>query len=182
MIDRLFSTRPDNRINRESLPLLAVGLPWLSVMLLSMATFSPVIASAPVMPPLSFMMLIAWRVLRPYLLPVWAGAPLGAFDDLFSGQPFGSGIMLWSLAMIAMEFIDARFRYRGFLQDWLVAATLFASYILLCALISSIGTGALALHILVPQVFLSILLYPAVTGLLTVLDRLRLARIRTLGQ
>ena len=181
MIPRLLPLRQESRINREPSPLIAAGLPWVSVLLLSMTTFSPVIASAPIMPPLAFMLLIAWRILRPHLLPVWAGAPLGAFDDLFSGQPFGSAIMLWSLAMIAMEFIDGRFRYRGFVQDWLAAALLFSTYILLSALIAAIAGGTLALYTLVPQVLLSILIYPALTGMVTLLDRIRLAPVRTVG-
>lgn len=94
------------RINRAPSPIVANGLPWLTIMLASMASFSPVIASAPVMPPLAYMMLLAWRMLRPGMLPVWAGLPLGFVDDLYSGQPFGSGIVLWSATMLAMEIID----------------------------------------------------------------------------
>ncbi|MCH7630259.1 MAG: hypothetical protein IH997_16385, partial [Proteobacteria bacterium] len=33
-------------INRAPSPLLAIGLPWASIMLASMVTFSPIIASA----------------------------------------------------------------------------------------------------------------------------------------
>ena len=68
-------------------------------------------------------MLLGWRMVRPGLLPLWAGAPLGAFDDLVSGQPFGSAILLWSLAMIAIELIETRFPWRGFWQDWFTAGT-----------------------------------------------------------
>lgn len=186
MIQRLIGSRPGdrfnaNRINREPSPLLAVGLPWVSVMLLSMVSFSPIIASAPVLPPLSFMALIAWRLLRPYMLPVWAGAPLGAFDDLYSGQPFGSAILLWSLAMILIEIVDIRIRYRNFLQDWLVAAAIFAAYLFLTALIALGAQGAFALHTVLPQIVLTILVYPAMTGLVALLDRLRLSRVRTAG-
>lgn len=171
-----------NRINREPSPMVATGLPWLSIMLLSMASFSPVIASATVMPPLSFMLLLGWRMMRPGMLPVWAGAPLGAFDDLYSGQPFGSAMTLWSLAMIAMEAIDGRFRYRGFVQDWAVAALLFTAYILLAALIVTAAGGSTALYTVVPQMALTILLYPAITGLVTLLDRLRLMPLRTVSR
>jgi len=187
VIRRIASIRVDERlrarrINREPSPVLATAVPWISVMLLSMVTFSPIVASATVLPPLSFMLLIGWRTLRPGLLPVWAGAPLGAFDDLYSGQPFGSAITLWSLAMIAMEFIDVRFRYRGFLQDWLVAAGLFTGYILLGALIVTAGGGSAALYTVVPQLVLTVLIYPAIAGLVALLDRIRLLPVKTIGR
>lgn len=151
-------------------------------MLMSMVTFSPVIASATVLPPLSFMVLICWRMLRPGMLPVWAGAPLGAFDDLYSGQPLGSAILLWSLTMLAMEIIDGRFRYRGFLQDWLVAACLFTGYILLSTLIASAAGGSAPLYAVVPQMVLTVLLYPAVTGMVALMDKVRLVPMRKIGQ
>ena len=37
------------------------------------------------------------------------------FDDLFSGQPMGSAMLLWSVAMIALEAIEQRFPWRGYL-------------------------------------------------------------------
>ena len=82
------------RINRAPSPVLAVGLPWLSIMVSSIASTILVIASAPVMPPLGFLAYLAWRQLRPGLLPMWAGLPLGVVDDLYSGQPFGSAVLL----------------------------------------------------------------------------------------
>lgn len=170
------------RINREPSPLLASFGPWVSVMLMSMVTFSPIIASATVLPPLSFMVLICWRMLRPGMLPVWVGAPLGAFDDLYSGQPFGSAIFLWSLAMLAMEMIDGRFRYRGFLQDWLVAGCMFAGYIVFSALVASAAGGSAPLHTVIPQMVLAVLLYPAITGMVALMDKVRLVPMRKIGQ
>ncbi|WP_068076686.1 rod shape-determining protein MreD [Novosphingobium lentum] len=170
-----------SRINRAPSPVLAVAVPWASIMLLSMISFSPIVASAPVLPPLAFMLLIAWRMLRPGLLPVWAGLPLGAFDDLYSGQPFGSGIVLWSLAMLAMDVIDVRFLWRGFLQDWLAAAALFAGYLLLGALIAGMATGHPDPIGTLPQVALSIVLFPAINALVALLDRLRLLPLKTVG-
>ncbi len=79
------------------------------------------------LPPFGFMLLVAWRQVRPGLLPVWAGLPLGLFDDIYSGQPFGSAMLLWSLAMILLELVEARFPWRNFLLDWLVSAVLIGS-------------------------------------------------------
>ncbi len=168
------------RINRAPLPLLAKGLPWVAIMLASMANFSPVIASAPILPPIAYMMLLAWRMLRPGMLPVWAGLPLGLFDDLYSGQPFGSGILLWSATMLAMEVVDEQFRWRGFVADWAVAGVLTAVYLLLCATLATIATGYLLPIVIVPQVLVSLALYPVMTGIVALLDRVRLIPLKRL--
>lgn len=168
------------RINRAPLTTLATGLPWVTIMLASMASFSPVIGSAPVMPPLAYMMLLAWRMMRPSLLPIWAGLPLGLFDDLYSGQPFGSGIVLWSATMLAMEVIDERFLWRGFAQDWLAACGLIVGYLLLCASIAGLATGYPLPLVIGPQVLVALALYPVVTSVVALLDRIRLLPLKRL--
>ena len=170
------------RINRAPSPILSRGVPWASVMLLSLVPFAPQFVSAPIMPPLAFMALLAWRMLRPGMLPVWAGAPLGAFDDLYSGQPFGSAVLLWSCAMLMMELVDIRLRWRGFVQDWALAAALIAAYLVLATLVSNLAGGAAPLRTIVPQVALAVIAHPLVTSLVAALDRLRLLPLRKVGQ
>ena len=170
------------RINRAPSPILARGVPWTSVMLLSLVPFAPLFASAPIMPPLAFMALLAWRMLRPGMLPVWAGAPLGAFDDLYSGQPFGSAVLLWSCAMLVMELVDVRLRWRGFVQDWALAAGLIAGYLVLATLISNLAGGAAPLRTILLQIALAVIAHPLVTTLVAAFDRLRLLPLRKIGQ
>lgn len=180
--DRLFGSNFfTRRINRAPSRTLATLVPWLTVALASLMPLSPVIASAPVLPPLAFMLLVGWRLLRPGLLPLWAGAPLGLFDDLYSGQPFGSGILLWSLAMIGMELIDEWLRWRGFWQDWLVATVVIAAYLLLAHVVAAIAGGTLDPALIVPQLLISFIAFPLLTRVIAILDLLRLARIRVLG-
>lgn len=103
------SDRYGSRINRAQSPLRAGSVPYVAVML---GSFLPTLLFAdvmPLVPPLGFIMLLGWRIMRPGMLPVWSGALLGAFDDLVSGQPFGSAILMWSLAMIGLELLEARF-------------------------------------------------------------------------
>lgn len=171
---------PRRPINRAPMPWLAVGLPWVSIMLLSMMTFSPIIASAPVMPPLAFMTLLGWRMLRPGFLPIWVGLPLGAWDDLYSGQPFGSGIVLWSLAMLAMDVLDERFLWRSFLQDWLAAIVLMTLYVVLASGIAGIAARYPLPLTIGPQWMLTIVLFPVINRLVAMLDRVRLVPIRRL--
>ncbi|KUR71021.1 rod shape-determining protein MreD [Novosphingobium fuchskuhlense] len=167
------------RINRAPSPLLASGLPWLSVMVTSLAAFSPVIASAPVVPPLAFMVFLSWRMLRPSLLPLWAGLPLGAFDDLYSGQPFGSGVVLWSAAMLAMDAIDNRILWRSFEQDWAVASLLMTLYLVLAAAIAGLAAGYPLPLVIGPQLLVTLALYPLVTRAIALLDRIRLLPLRS---
>lgn len=169
------------KINRDHHPVLARVLPWATIMLASIAPLSPVIAPAPVLPPLAFLLLIAWRQLRPEVLPLWAGFPLGLFDDLYSGQPFGSGIFLFSITVIVLDLIEIRFPWRNFWQNWLAACLLIAGYLVIAALVSGAKLTIVQLSLLVPQVLLSILVFPIVASAAALLDRVRLLRIRHVG-
>lgn len=164
-----------------SMPWLAYATPWAAIMLASCLPLWPVIASAPVMPPFGYLMLLAWRQLRPGLLPVWCGALLGLFDDMVSGQPMGSAITLWSATMLALDVIEARFPWRNFLTEWLVAAVMIAIYILLGLGIANAANfaGVAVMPVVVaPQIGLSILVYPLVGRTVAAIDRWRLRRYR----
>ncbi len=101
------------RINRAPYAWRVRSVPYASIMLGSILPVLLIADVMPLLPSLGFLMLLGWRMVRPGLLPLWAGAPLGAFDDLVSGQPFGCAILFWSLAMIAIEMIETRFPWRG---------------------------------------------------------------------
>jgi rod shape-determining protein MreD len=169
------------RINREHSPLVALALPWLSILIASLLPLFFIATALPLVPPTGYLMLIAWRLVRPGLLPVWAGFPLGLFDDLFSGQPLGSGMFLWSLTMIAIEILDRRIPWRSFAQDWIAATLALLGYLLAAFLLSGAEPGTPGLVALGPQAFLSILLFPAAARLVSSLDRLRLTRWRVTG-
>lgn len=169
-------TRP--RINRAPSPLLALSLPWILVMLGSLSPTSPIISSAPVMPPLGFLFLLGWLHLRPGILPVWAGLPLGLFDDLYSGQPMGSAMLLWSLATIGMDYVETRFPWRGFIQNWLVASAVIAGYLLIAAWFAGVHRQPDLLLAMLPQIVLSILAYPIAVQVVGLFDRLRLIPVR----
>ena len=109
--------------------------------------------------------------LRPGLFPIWAGLPLGAFDDLYSGQPFGSGVVLWSAAMLAMDTIDNRLLWRSFAQDWAVASLLLAAYLVLAAGTAGLAAGYPLPLVIDPQLLVTLALYPLVTRLVALLDR-----------
>jgi rod shape-determining protein MreD len=167
-----------SRINRTQSPLLAYGLPWLTIMVGSLTPWLPIIAAAPVLPPVGYMLLLAWRLLRPGLLPLWAGLPLGLFDDLYSGQPMGSGVLLFSLSLFAIEVIETRFPWRNFWIDWLTASAMLTVYIALAALFSGATVTLVQFTVIVPQLLLSLVLFPIIARVVAMFDRLRLMRVR----
>ncbi|GAA5058443.1 hypothetical protein GCM10023208_24950 [Erythrobacter westpacificensis] len=170
-----------SKINRDHSPVLAYGVPWITIMLGSLTPLLPVIAPAPILPPLGYLLLLAWRMLRPGVLPMWAGLPLGLFNDLYSGQPIGSGILLFSVTMIALELLEIRFPWRSFWQDWLVAALFIPVFLLFSALFSGASIGVRQLALLVPQLLLSVIAFPIIAKMVSLLDRLRLTRVRRIG-
>ena len=150
-------------------------LPILTTLAGSCLVLLPYVATAPTLPPFGFLMLIAWRLLRPELWPIWIGLPLGLFDDLMSGQPIGSAVMLWTLALLAIDVIDQRLVWRDYWQDWLIAAGLIIA-ILLGGLATANGAGGEGhIVLIVPQMIISVLAYPVVARLCALLDRWRLS-------
>lgn len=168
-----------HRINREHSPVVALAVPWLSILMASLVPQLFIASALPLAPPTGFLMLLAWRLVRPGLLPVWAGLPLGLFDDLFSGQPLGSAVLLWSATMIAVELLDRRIPWRSFLQDWMVASLALIAYLLASFLVSGANPAPAALIAMGPQALLSVLFFPVASRLVAGLDRLRLTRYRS---
>lgn len=178
---RRSASRYGGGLNRAHSPVRAHTVPYLSILAGSVLPVVLLADVMPLLPPIGFMALLCWRLMRPGLLPVWAGVPLGAFDDLFSGQPFGSAILLWTLTMFAFEIIETRLPWRGFWQDWFTAGPVLVIYIV-AAMVVSGATLTLPLFLAaVPQIVLAVLLYPLFARGIAWLDRFRLARSRRLN-
>jgi len=167
-----------SRINRRHSPLLAYGIPAASILLGSILPVLFVASAVPLVPPMGLMILLGWRLVRPGIIPVWGGFPLGMWDDLFSGYPFGSAILLWSMALLAIEALEARLPWHGFLQDWMTAGLILGICLLMAALLSG-GHGSFPMLLaLIPQLLLSLLLFPIISRMIARLDRLRLTRFQ----
>ena len=170
-----------SRLNRNQSAFAATIVPWVSILFASALPQFVVITALPIIPPLGYMMLLAWRLARPGLLPLWAGFPLGLFDDLVSGQPFGFAIFVWSLTMLFLEIVDTRFPWRNFIQDWFTAGLMIVLYILIGVTLSGASLSREMFVATGPQIVLSIFLFPIIARLVARLDRLRLRRWRTVG-
>lgn len=165
----------ESRFDREPSTLKMLAIPIASVVIGSMVTTMPILTTQPILPPFGFLIFLSWRLMRPGLLPVWSGVPFGLMDDLFSGQPFGSAGLLWSLAMLTVEIIDSRAIWRDHLQDWLIASLLIIAVLLGGLWIAGLAHAAPGPAVLLPQIVLSILLYPLVVRICARLDSWRLA-------
>lgn len=164
------------RIDYDVPPAARLALPALSIMLGSMLALMPVIATAPVVPPFGFVMLLGWRLWRADLIAPWAGIPLGLFDDMFSGAPIGSGVATWIAALLAIEVIDQRWLFRDNLADWSIATVLIGAQLVIAWMLSA-ATGAVPMPLyLIPQWMAATLCWPAALRFAARLDRWRSAR------
>lgn len=164
-----------SRVGKPVLSVRARVTPVASVLLASLVPLLvPVVADWPLLPPLGLLFLLGWRLLRPGFFLPWAPLPLGAFDDLASGQPIGSAMLLWTVAFLAIDASERALLWRDYLQDWLVAAAaigfcLFGGYLL-----ALFAGGSAPLWSVVPQLVASILVFPVVARICARLDIWRL--------
>lgn len=169
------------KINLAPSPWRANIVPYASILIASLIPFWVMSDAMPLAPPFGFILFLTWRIMRPGLFPLWIGVPLGAFDDLFSGQPFGSAILLWSVTMITLELIESRFPWTGFWRDWFTASLAIVLYIIA----AMAATGAPITHHLaiaaIPQVLIAVLIYPWFARMVAWFDRFRLSRSRRIG-
>jgi rod shape-determining protein MreD len=153
-------------------PRRARALPWVTVAAGSLITIVPVVATVPFLPPFGLLMLLAWRLLARFALRPWAAAPLGLFDDLVSGQPLGSAVLLWSLCFLAIDLVEQRLAFRDFWQDWLIAAGAIACTLLAGRLIA-VPLGAQVDVAVAAQIAGAVLLFPLATRVVAWIDRKR---------
>lgn len=149
-------------------------VPVISTMLGSLTALLPLIVTFPAAPPLGFLMLLAWRLLRPELWPVWIGLPLGLVDDLFSGQPLGTAAGLWTLTLLLLDLLDSYVIWRDYWIDWLVAAIVMTIYMIAGYWFDGLRLSDVPLAVLWPQIVISIVCFPALVRLCVRLDRWRL--------
>jgi rod shape-determining protein MreD len=149
-------------------------VPVVATIIASMASLLPLLATTPLLPPMGYLMLLAWRLLRPELWPVWIGLPLGLIDDLLSGQPLGTAMSLWTLTLLVLDLMDSYMIWRDHWIDWLVAAIAVVIYILAGYWFSGLRGSDMTITALIPQMLLSILIFPSFVRICVRLDRWRL--------
>lgn len=154
----------------------AAYVPAGSVVLASLLSSLPVVASSGWFPDFGFLMLLGWRLLRGDPWPGWWAAPLGFVNDLFTGDPLGYSVALWSATMIALDLIDRRTIWRDYWIEWMLAAAFIAADELFQWRVAKAIAAAPPLVSVVPPVVISILVFPLVAWTVGRLDRWRLGR------
>lgn len=161
-------------IARSATPGRSLWIPAVSIMAGSCMTIVPHVFVMPLLPPFGFLMLLGWRLLRPELFRIWAPVPLGLFDDLLSGQPLGSAMLLWTLCFLVLDMVDRRMLWRDFRQDWIIGTAMIAGVIAGGAVIAWPGPSAgLPFLALGAQIILSAAMFPLVTRIVARLDSWR---------
>ena len=148
----------------------AVWLAPLSVVAGSLMTLVPVIAVIPFLPPFGLMVLLGWRMTRGDSMRVWFSVPLGFFDDMVSGQPLGSAMLLWTVCVLVIDVLDTRLVWRDFWQDWLIASGA-VGFCLIAGRFVAAPFGAHVDTALLLQVVISAALFPLVYRLCAWMDR-----------
>lgn len=171
-MSRIASTNADMRrkvIRREYVPILSTILACLLALL-------PIIVSSPVVPDIGFLVLIAWRLLRPEMWAPTIALPLGLFNDLIAGHPLGQSMALWTTIFILFDILDSRVLFRDYWMDWLAASAAIAFYVFGGWYIGRLMGNSVDFLVMLPQLGASILAYPIVARLVLSLDRWRLSR------
>lgn len=151
-------------------------VPMISTIVAITLVLLPFVAATPLIPDLGFLVLITWRLLRPEIWTANMALGLGLLNDLVAGNPLGQSMLLWTSAFLVFDLIDSRLGFRDYWMDWLIAAgaiafqTVGAWYIALL-----MGSDVMA-TVVVPQLIVGILAYPAVARVVLMLDRWRLSR------
>jgi rod shape-determining protein MreD len=152
------------------------AVPVLSTLAATLLDALPIVTQTPLIPDFAFLVLLAWRLLRPEMWLAQIALPLGLFNDLISGHPVGQSMALWTAIFLLFDLVDSRVGWRDYWMDWLFAS--------LAILLHSLGGWYVAylmgsrtdFLILLPQYGLSVFAYPLVARLVVALDRWRLAR------
>lgn len=150
--------------------------PTLSVIIASFITTLPIIANAPLLPPLGLMMLLSWRLMRSDVWPIWIGIPLGFVDDLVSGQPVGSAVALWTILMLAIDMVDRRIVWRDYWVDWMIGGFAILFALIGGALLARVGNVGTLIMLIGPQWLISLFMLPLFMLLVARLDAWRLRR------
>jgi rod shape-determining protein MreD len=154
----------------------AMFAPAASVVIASFLAALPIVSTSGWYPDLGYLMLIAWRLLRADPWPAWWAAPLGLINDLFTGYPIGFSIALWSATMLALDLIDRRTMWRDYWIEWVLAAVLITVDEFLQWRVAGMVDAAPPFVRMVPQLIISICVFPLVAWIVSRIDAWRLGR------
>ncbi|HEX8481028.1 MAG TPA: rod shape-determining protein MreD [Allosphingosinicella sp.] len=151
-------------------------VPILSTLAAALLVLFPFVATWPIVPDFAYLVLLAWRLLRPEMWQAHMALPLGLFNDLVAGLPLGQSMALWTLTFLILDLVDSRVGWRDYWMDWLFAAAAILFYTAGGWYVARQMGAATPFAVLWPQLALSVFAYPLVARLVVALDRWRLQR------
>jgi rod shape-determining protein MreD len=152
------------------------AVPILSTLAASLLDLLPVVATWPIVPDFAFLVLLAWRLLRPEMWQAHVALPLGLFNDLVAGHPLGQSMALWTTTFLVLDLVDRRVGWRDYWMDWLFASAAILFYSFGGWYVARLMGSVTPYAVLLPQLGMSIFAYPLVARLVVGLDRWRLSR------
>jgi rod shape-determining protein MreD len=151
-------------------------VPILSTLAAALLALLPYVATWPIVPDFAYLVLLAWRLLRPEMWQAYVALPLGLFNDLVAGLPIGQSMALWTLTFLLLDLLDSRVGWRDYWIDWLFAAAAILFYTAGGWYVARQMGSVTPFSVLWPQLGLSVFSYPLVARLVVALDRWRLQR------
>jgi rod shape-determining protein MreD len=151
-------------------------VPIVSTLAASLLDILPIVANRPLVPDVAFLVLIAWRLLRPEIWSAQMALALGLFNDLAAGHPIGQSMALWTAIFLLFDLADSRSGWRDYWMDWLFAAAAILGYSAAGWYIAKLMGSRTPYDVMLPQLGLSVFAYPLVARFVVALDRWRLSR------
>lgn len=151
-------------------------VPILSTIATGLLALLPIVANSPLVPDFAFLIVLAWRLLRPEIWSAAMALPLGFYNDLIAGHPLGQSMALWTLLFLLLDFVDAQLAWRDYWMDWVIAALAILLYVAGGWYIARLMGSVSPFEVMWPQVALSVFAFPLVARIVLSLDRWRLSR------
>ncbi|MFW2829060.1 rod shape-determining protein MreD [Sphingomonas sp. ID0503] len=158
------------------LPFRVAAVPVATTILGSATSLLPVVTSWAMLPPFGLLMLLGWRLLRPEIWQAWVALPLGLADDILTGRPIGTGMALWTMVLLAIDYSDTRLLWRNHWQEWGIVAVAVLFVTAGDVVLGWMSGADSSLRAVLPACLAGILLFPSILRLCARLDRWRLAR------
>jgi rod shape-determining protein MreD len=150
--------------------------PIITTIFASLLNLLPIVVSSPLVPDFAYLVLVAWRLLRPEMWAATTALPLGLFNDLVAGHPIGQSMALWTATFLIFDVMDSRLVWRDYLLDWLAASLAIIFYTFGEWYFGRLMGNSAEFIVMLPQVGLSILVYPVVARIVLAIDHWRLMR------
>ena len=154
----------------------ATLIPAATVVFASLLSALPIVSMGGWFPDFGYLALLSWQLLRSDPWPPWWAAPLGFVNDLFTGNPIGFSIALWSATMFALDLIDRRTMWRDYWIEWGLAAVLLGiSEYFQWRIAAAVG-ARVPMKEIVPPLIISVCVFPLAAWLVSRVDTWRLGR------